>query len=717
MLKSAIKLFNSPYRHPEQIEHSLPLRALTFLAIALGMSVAARDTELYFPMGIGLVGIAAGYTFSYFRRMYSNWWIKIIISFGMLAAGWIYVSQMIYSTRYHIVVLTELLVYLQVMHSFDLPRRRDLIYSLLSAFMLMCIGGVMSRSPDFGFFLTVFIIMGLAMLALFNYQEASERASVLGGPKALVTSVLRLLLIVALGFPIFFVATPRLQTHALAGLPVSGRMRENPEQFSGGLLYPDQQPGDTVVEMPLKATSDPNAYLGGGDSYFGFVSSFNLNARGRLSDKLIMRVKTPRAVYHRGLVFDRFNGVGWEISDLDGKHVSAAANSFFSLSRTEYQDYNSAFIDVSTEYISYYLETDMPNIIYAPYRPDGLFFPYSIVVLDKSLSIRVPALLLKGTVYTALSTIPAMDIDVLYRVRHFSCPPEQRTFCSTDHITPRTMSLAREITGGTDRELTKIMKIQSYLMNKYKYDMNAPRAPRGGNTVDYFLFESKSGFCEHFASAMAVLARASGIPSRIVTGFAPGDYNPFTGFFDVHGTDAHAWVEIYFPIVGWVTFDPTPGGSNGPVIMKETNPLTFFLDKYFIAAGVVAISMWNKLRMKIGIAGIAAGAALIVLIILLVAVKLVRLARESAGGPRAAAYRLTGANREVAKIMYSVMRRRNATASAPADELESAFPEHAREKYRRLAGIYNRAAFGPGPVPDSDLRDARSLKKDLLKVK
>ncbi|MFA6450790.1 MAG: hypothetical protein WCX65_15050, partial [bacterium] len=140
-----IKLINRPYRHLDQVENSLSLRAVTFLAVALGVFVSARDTGLAAPMAIGLAGISAGFVFSYARRMFSNWWMKVFVSFGMIAAGYFYINQMLYTSRDHIVVLTEMLIWLQLMHSFDLPRRKDLIYSLLSAFMLICVGGVLSR--------------------------------------------------------------------------------------------------------------------------------------------------------------------------------------------------------------------------------------------------------------------------------------------------------------------------------------------------------------------------------------------------------------------------------------------------------------------------------------------------------------------------------------------------------------------------------------------
>jgi transglutaminase-like putative cysteine protease len=611
-----------------------------------------------------------------------------------------------------------MLTYLQVMHSFDLPRRKDLVYSLLSAFMLMCIGGVFSRSLDFGLFLIAFILIALAMLAIYQLQEASENAAVHGSASAVVRGAAKLALMLALGFPVFFLAVPRYQTHELSNLPISGRLRETVSKFSGGLMYPRQPGSASVVDMPFGGAAEQQ-YISSGGGYFGFVSNFDLNNRGRLTDEVVMRVRTPRAVYHRGLVFDTFTGTGWSISDLDGTHVVAAGRySMFDLTKSGEAGYRSAYIDNATVYTSYYLESDMPNMIYAPYRPDMIYFPVSQLVLDKNLSVRVPALLLKGTVYTVVSSIPASDPAALSRVPARPCPEAENDYCSGAFITPRIRALAHFITDGSPSLLVKMAKIENYLVENYTYDVDAPVAPRGRNAVDFFLFDSKRGFCEHFASAMAVLARAVDVPSRVVTGFAPGQYNPFTGFFEVRGTDAHAWTEIYFPIAGWITFDPTPGASGGPVLMKETTPFTFFLDTYFNKIGIAAVSAWNKMHLRFG--GVAIdtfGFALGVFIALIALLMIFKKGIFREAGAKNDPDRLSGANREIARLMYGLFKRSDAPKSSAAGELESVFPEPARDKYRRFADIYNRAAFSGDAATVVELREARALINELIKMK
>src|SRR5439155_7956083 len=74
---------------------------------------------------------------------------------------------------------------------------------------------------------------------------------------------------------------------------------------------------------------------------------------------------------------------------------------------------------------------------------------------------------------------------------------------------------------------------------------------------DWFLFHRRQGTCEHFSAAMIVLLRAVGIPARMAVGFDPGHYNPLTGYYEVRESDAHSWVEVEYPGVGWIQYDPT----------------------------------------------------------------------------------------------------------------------------------------------------------------
>ncbi|MFO0678256.1 MAG: transglutaminaseTgpA domain-containing protein [Polyangiaceae bacterium] len=152
------------------------------------------------------------------------------------------------------------------------------------------------------------------------------------------------------------------------------------------------------------------------------------------------------------------------------------------------------------------------------------------------------------------------------RVRYLALPPKLPT---------RIGALARQWTDGLPNDLAKAKALEDHLRKEYRYDLGSPS---GGTPapLDHFLFESKRGHCEFFSTAMAVMLREVGIPSRNVTGFLGGTYNRFGQYYAVREGDAHSWVEAYVEdTVGgsWATFDPTPpaatvpmGATSGPFV-------------------------------------------------------------------------------------------------------------------------------------------------------
>jgi len=105
--------------------------------------------------------------------------------------------------------------------------------------------------------------------------------------------------------------------------------------------------------------------------------------------------------------------------------------------------------------------------------------------------------------------------------------------------------------------------IQNFLRGPdFKYTLAPPKAPDGTDRLWFFLFKSKQGYCEFFATAMGDMLRSLGIPTRLVNGFGPGTLDPTTHEFVVRGEDAHTWVESYFPGYGWIPFEPTADTSN-----------------------------------------------------------------------------------------------------------------------------------------------------------
>jgi hypothetical protein len=122
----------------------------------------------------------------------------------------------------------------------------------------------------------------------------------------------------------------------------------------------------------------------------------------------------------------------------------------------------------------------------------------------------------------------------------------------------RTWKLAQRLERGTRTPLDYIVKVNRYLQQGFSYSERPTPVRRGVEPLDGFLFDTKEGYCQHFAGAMALLLRMGGVPSRVATGFSPGGYSSRYHAWIVRDTDAHAWVEAWFDGTGWVTYDPTP---------------------------------------------------------------------------------------------------------------------------------------------------------------
>lgn len=137
-----------------------------------------------------------------------------------------------------------------------------------------------------------------------------------------------------------------------------------------------------------------------------------------------------------------------------------------------------------------------------------------------------------------------------------------------DTVTQETRDLASQIVldAGAATPFDQAMAIQTYLRANFTYQLDAGPAPNGRDIVDYFLFDSRVGRCDHYASSMAVMLRSLGVPARIVTGLAPVSFDSDMGGYVYRGRNAHAWVEVYFPDFGWIPFEPTP--SEAPIDLE-----------------------------------------------------------------------------------------------------------------------------------------------------
>ncbi len=126
-----------------------------------------------------------------------------------------------------------------------------------------------------------------------------------------------------------------------------------------------------------------------------------------------------------------------------------------------------------------------------------------------------------------------------------------------DTITPRTIELAADLTAGLDNNFDKAIAVRDFLRDHITYNDQIDAPPDGAEPIDYVLFEDPEGYCNYYASAMVMMLRSQGVPARVVSGYAAGEFVSDANLYRVRAKDAHTWVEVYFPNYGWIPFEPT----------------------------------------------------------------------------------------------------------------------------------------------------------------
>ncbi len=346
-----------------------------------------------------------------------------------------------------------------------------------------------------------------------------------------------------------FMAMPRLP---------AALVRTPPFSLGGGV--PSDASPDEIRNPGLPSAGTDGVVDFAPDAYPGFSSAMDLRARGQLSDEVVFRVRADQASLYRAEAFDLFDGLVWTASNDEQETLPRAEDDGY--------DVPSIGVDaqlpwgLTNEVIqTFYIETAQPNVVFAAAHATKVYFPSGGLRLDRYGAIRSPILLDEGLVYSVVSNVPVLPPSLLRQLPEPD-PASRRLapYLRVPDSTPsRVRQLAHSIVAGAPSEVDAVHAVEAWLRANTRYDLDVPREPDGVDAVDHFLFETKRGFCEHIASAMAVLLRSVGVPTRLVVGYGPGERNPLTGYFEVRQSDAHAWVEVWYPQAGWLPYDPTFG--------------------------------------------------------------------------------------------------------------------------------------------------------------
>lgn len=593
-----------------QPEDSVALRVAVLATVLTGALALAVVQAISIATFVAVVtALCVAYFVSHKRRHSDNWAIKIALTFLAIFALVKFFNDLrgiatLDEVRFP---LADLFLWVQVLHGFDLPARKDLNFSLGSSLTLMAAAGSISQDLWYGGVLLVYFALAITALALAYRSEVSEgtagsmrtRSKVTRQPAAPpgLWDIGKALAVTALAGTVLFLVIPQPQAARTFALPFSfgGGIGINSD---GGIANPGFPGGGT----PGSRSS--------GSAYYAFSNRMDLRVRGDLTDDVVMRVRASDPAMWRGMIFDRYDGDAWEADP--GEPLEIFGDPPYSYP-SEYRSLGPRATGTQT----FYIEAEQPSVVFSGGQPDTVWIEGGVSV-DGNGGVRTPSTLTEGTVYSVVSSRGAATDNELRQLPEEPVPDHlQRYLQLPEDVPTRVGDLAEEITGDAPTRIDKVRAVESWLAENYRYDIDSPVPPPGHDAVDHFLYETDVGFCEQFAAATTVMLRELGIPSRVVAGYAPGTRNPFTGYYEVKNSDAHTWVEVWFPRYGWYEFDPTFAIPPAESDFSETVPLAKLIDflsekldgvipgnagailrvgLYLVLAAVVLISAWVAWR-------------------------------------------------------------------------------------------------------------------------
>lgn len=475
--------------------------------------------------------------------------VIVLLSIPLFILDWIYQRSIGEPEgRLGVNALAHLIIFLAAVKLLQVKKNRDWVFLYLISFFSVLLAAGLSFSPIFLGSLTLYLLFGLGTIIAFEIQKSKQ---------AVAPAETRLL------------------------VPPDSRIFKNFSRRSKGNVETSRLPWVAsgllvlifLLALPLfliVPRSGASMLSRNGSAltnFIGFSETVSLGEIGSLKkdSALVMHVRVDELrpdqdVRWRGVALDEFTGRGW-------KKSAAARNG------TDKKNEKGLIPISTTEALdrltsqTVFLEAIESPVLFAASRPVAVQSDFPSLWVDAESSVQRRRLGFGRVLYKALSDMTRPDAALLRRDNAPYPVSFQRYRQLPASLDPRIEALANAmIANARARNRYDMAKaIESQLQQDFGYSLDMKAS--GPDPLSDFLFNVKAGHCEYFSTAMAVMLRTQGIASRVVNGFLPGEFNDAAGAFTVRQSDAHSWVEVYFPEShSWVTFDPTPlAGRTEPV--------------------------------------------------------------------------------------------------------------------------------------------------------
>jgi len=505
-----------------------------FLLVLSGFGTLAATGGLDLP-AVALVGMALtlrGYQLLKRQEfVIPERWTTLLTLIYVL----IYLADYFFLSRSFLAATVHLVLFTMVVRLFSLQKTRDHYTLAVLSFLMVLASAVLTVGSVFLFSFAIFLLVAVVTFVLMEMRHSvSAEQTHAQDPRVTFPSQRMVYGLVAIA--------PVLMLMIMAG---------------SFLIF---------FMLPRISSRYLSAYTPTSDVSTGFTDRIQLGRIGQIqqSSAVVMHIEIQndtRGVYDlkwRGIALSNFNGSEWSNSD-DQIRLQPASDGSYRLAPL-LKPHGAAPLTGRSIHYHVLMEPLGTNVFFLAEKPQSLQGNFRQVTMDGGGAVYDLDTDHPITRYDADSQLGEVDSDDL-RLSPNTAPAGMEKYLELQPPPDgRIPKLAEEITTKAPSNYDKAVALEQYLSTHFGYTLELPHSP-SKDPVANFLFERKKGHCEYFASSMAVMLRSLHIPSRIITGFRGGEFNDLTGQYIVRASDAHSWVEAYFPGSGWISFDPTPAGN------------------------------------------------------------------------------------------------------------------------------------------------------------
>ncbi|MFQ5663500.1 MAG: DUF3488 and DUF4129 domain-containing transglutaminase family protein [Terriglobia bacterium] len=434
---------------------------------------------------------------------------------------------------------THLVLFIAVVKLFSARTNRDYLWLAVIAFMEILAAATLTVDTTFLVFFFLFLLVGISTFISYEIKRCTEtaRGASLAAGSRMGRRLERALLLTSLGVAlstlllatVIFFLVPRFTTGYLSAYSLQ------PQQLSG---FSD--------EVTL-----------------GDIGSIKRNPA------VVMRVRAPKGSAYqlaglrwRGIALTQFDGHRWYNPGRTVQVLPRSPPGRFLVGMKPFRD-RAGLSKLPGQSVHYrvLLEPISTNTLFAAAVPLEIRGRFQLLGMDNTGSLLNLRHRYTRVAYEVVSNIGQPSPRLLRGLPADYSAEIRKRYLGLPRLDPRVEELARQLTARKDNPYDKARELERYLRTQFGYTLELPSTPED-DPIANFLFERRAGHCEYFAAAMTVMLRSQGIPVRLVNGFLTGEYNEVGENFIVRARDAHTWVEVFFPRVGWVAFDPTPPDPN-----------------------------------------------------------------------------------------------------------------------------------------------------------